>query len=51
MASYDKLSGDLSDPSAWPAPFRLSEGEAGIMHAIEPDHRVRHGSPEMMQAA
>ncbi|MBX9876534.1 MAG: ABC transporter ATP-binding protein [Thermoleophilia bacterium] len=48
---FAAVSGDLSDPSAWPAPFRLREGEAGTMHAIEPDHRVRHGSTEMMRAA
>jgi peptide/nickel transport system ATP-binding protein len=34
-------SGGFSQPSAWPEPFRLLEGEPGIMHSVGPGHQVR----------
>ena len=37
-------SGRFSDPTAWPAPFRLEGSEAGLVTEMEPGHRVRVGS-------
>nr|WP_204262829.1 ABC transporter ATP-binding protein [Methylobacterium sp. BTF04] len=48
---FSAITGDQSDPSAWPAPFRLGEGDAGTMQAIAPDHRVRHGHAQALRAA
>ncbi|WP_230532979.1 ABC transporter ATP-binding protein [Microvirga roseola] len=43
--------GRFSDPAAWPEPFRLRHGEAGIMKEIEPGHRVRLGGQQAREAA
>ncbi|MGO4573073.1 ABC transporter ATP-binding protein [Microvirga sp. 2TAF3] len=49
---FEKLRADgFSDPSQWPKPFRLLEGEAGIMEEIEPGHKVRLGSLPAEEAA
>ncbi|MFC4172032.1 dipeptide ABC transporter ATP-binding protein [Microvirga sp. GCM10011540] len=49
---FDKLRTDrFSHPSDWPEPFRLVEGEAGLMKEIEPGHRVRLGSHRALEAA
>jgi peptide/nickel transport system ATP-binding protein len=49
---FDKLRADrFSNPSDWPEPFRLVEGEAGVMKEIEPGHRVRLGSHKAREAA
>jgi peptide/nickel transport system ATP-binding protein len=48
---FSAVTGDRSDPAAWPAPFRLAEGEAGTMQTITPDHRVRHGQARERRAA
>ncbi|WP_188311871.1 ABC transporter ATP-binding protein [Salinarimonas soli] len=41
----------LSDPRTWPAPFTLAPGEAGVMHEIEPGHRVRRTAKDRQEAA
>jgi len=43
--------GRFSSPSQWPEPFRLVDGEAGLMKEIEPGHRVRLGSHRYQEAA
>ncbi|MBF9232001.1 ABC transporter ATP-binding protein [Microvirga alba] len=49
---FEKLRADrFSNPSQWPAPFRLLQGEAGVMKEIEPGHKVRLGSQAAEEAA
>src|SRR5918998_1463134 len=49
---FDKLrAGRFSNPSDWPAPFRLVEGEPGVMKEIEPGHKIRVGSQVAREAA
>jgi peptide/nickel transport system ATP-binding protein len=43
--------GRFSNPSDWPEPFRLIEGEPGVMEEIEPGHRIRLGSRRSREAA
>ena len=39
---FAKLRNDrFSDPSAWPEPYRLVDGDAGCMIAVGADHQVR----------
>jgi peptide/nickel transport system ATP-binding protein len=49
---FDKLRADrFSNPSDWPEPFRLLEGEPGVMKEVEPGHKVRLGSHRAREAA
>jgi peptide/nickel transport system ATP-binding protein len=49
---FDKLrAGRFSNPSDWPDPFRLVEGEPGVMKEIEPGHKIRVGSQVAREAA
>jgi peptide/nickel transport system ATP-binding protein len=49
---FGKLrSGRFSEPSAWPEPFRLAEGETGTMVAAGPDHHVRMTTSALEKAA
>jgi peptide/nickel transport system ATP-binding protein len=49
---FDKLRSDgFSNPSQWPEPFRILNGEMGVMKEIEPGHRVRLGSLSTREAA
>ncbi|HZH53188.1 MAG TPA: ABC transporter ATP-binding protein [Microvirga sp.] len=49
---FGKLrAGRFSNPSDWPEPFRLHEGELGVMKEIEPGHRIRVGSHRIREAA
>jgi peptide/nickel transport system ATP-binding protein len=49
---FAKLRTDrFSDPSKWPAPFRLAEGEIGAMTEVEPKHRVRLTGEPIKEAA
>ena len=41
----------FADPSQWPEPFRLSEGEFGSMKEIEPGHCIRVGTNVAREAA
>ena len=48
---FAAVTGDLSDPGNWPAPFRLAPDEAGAMVEIAPGHRVRQGAALDRRAA
>jgi peptide/nickel transport system ATP-binding protein len=49
---FGKLrAGRFSNPSDWPEPFRIGDGEAGVMKEIEPGHRVRLGHATAQEAA
>lgn len=49
---FDKLRADrFSNPSDWPEPYRLVEGEAGVMKEVEPGHKVRLGTHKAREAA
>jgi peptide/nickel transport system ATP-binding protein len=49
---FAKLRTDrFSDPSKWPAPFQLMEGQIGAMTEIEPGHKVRLTGEEQRKAA
>jgi peptide/nickel transport system ATP-binding protein len=49
---FDKLrAGRFSNPGDWPEPFRLMEGEPGVMKEVEPGHRVRVGTHKAREAA
>ncbi len=49
---FGKLrSGRFSNPAAWPEPYRLAEGDPGVMTDIAPDHRVRMMSTDLARAA
>jgi peptide/nickel transport system ATP-binding protein len=49
---FAKLRTDrFSDPSKWPAPFRLAEGEIGEMTELEAGHRVRLTGEPIKEAA
>ncbi|AWM87660.1 ABC transporter ATP-binding protein [Microvirga sp. 17 mud 1-3] len=43
--------GRFSHPGEWPEPFRLKDGETGIMKEIEPGHLVRLGRLPLEEAA
>jgi peptide/nickel transport system ATP-binding protein len=49
---FTKLRTDrFSDPAQWPEPFRLADGEPGVMTEIEPGHWVRRMAPLAKEAA
>ena len=49
---FGKLRTDrFSDPSMWPAPFQLLDGQIGEMREIEPGHKVRMTGEEQRIAA
>jgi peptide/nickel transport system ATP-binding protein len=49
---FTKLRSDrFSDPAQWPEPFRLTDGETGVMTEIEPGHWVRRMAPLAKEAA
>ncbi|MCB8820139.1 ABC transporter ATP-binding protein [Microvirga rosea] len=49
---FAKLRADrFSHPDQWPEPFRLQEGEAGVMKEIEPGHQIRLGQLSVKEAA
>lgn len=49
---FAKLRADrFSHPTEWPEPFRIPEGEFGIMKEVEPGHRVRLGGITAQEAA
>ncbi|MDP4021309.1 ABC transporter ATP-binding protein [Methylobacterium sp. NEAU 140] len=48
---FAAITGDHSEPARWPEPFRLAPDEAGLMHDVEPGHRVRHGAGRAREAA
>ncbi len=49
---FDKLrAGRFSNPADWPEPYRLIEGEAGVMKEVEPGHKVRMGAHKAREAA
>jgi peptide/nickel transport system ATP-binding protein len=43
--------GRFSNPAEWPEPFRIQDGETGVMKEIEPGHRIRLGSLTAQEAA
>ncbi|MGO4389164.1 dipeptide ABC transporter ATP-binding protein [Microvirga sp. 2YAF29] len=49
---FAKLRADrFSNPSEWPEPFRIPEGEFGVMKEIEPGHKIRLGRLTAQEAA
>lgn len=49
---FAKLRNDrFSDPTKWPQPFRLADGEEGEMTEIEPGHKVRLTAAVAREAA
>ncbi len=49
---FAKLRADrFSNPSEWPEPFRIPDGEFGMMREIEPGHKVRFGRAIAQEAA
>lgn len=49
---FAKLRADrFSHPSEWPGPFRIPEGEFGVMKEIEPGHKIRLGRLTAQEAA
>ncbi len=49
---FAKLRADrFSNPSDWPEPFRIPEGEFGVMKEIEPGHKIRLGRLTAQEAA
>jgi peptide/nickel transport system ATP-binding protein len=49
---FAKLRTDrFSNPSEWPEPFRIPEGEFGVMKEIEPGHKIRLGRLTAQEAA
>ncbi|HEV7440428.1 MAG TPA: ABC transporter ATP-binding protein [Methylobacterium sp.] len=48
---FAAVSGEHSDPAAWPQPFRLAAAETGAMREIEAGHQVRMGEAEALRAA
>jgi peptide/nickel transport system ATP-binding protein len=49
---FAKLRADrFSNPSDWPEPFRIPEGEFGVMKEIEPGHKIRLGRLTSQEAA
>ncbi|WP_134497994.1 ABC transporter ATP-binding protein [Microvirga pakistanensis] len=41
----------FSNPAKWPEPFRIPDGEFGVMEEIEPGHKVRLGRAKAQEAA
>ncbi|WP_336485740.1 ABC transporter ATP-binding protein [Methylobacterium nigriterrae] len=48
---FAAVTGEHSDPAAWPEPFRLAADEAGAMRKIEAGHQVRMGEARVKRAA
>jgi peptide/nickel transport system ATP-binding protein len=49
---FEKIrSNGFSDPALWPLPFRLTDGEPGVMTEIEPGHWVRQREMSRREAA
>ncbi len=52
LLDFEKLRTDrFSDPSRWPEPYRLVDGEPGTMTEVEPNHKVRLNGNAVQEAA
>jgi peptide/nickel transport system ATP-binding protein len=50
--NFEKLRTDrFSDPAQWPEPYRLTDGEPGLMTEIEQGHKVRMSGHAVREAA